>query len=309
MVSIAIIVESEHRGFVNYLKTLDRILAQSDLTHEFLIVANSTGDFIRRCLFDTQELSDRLRVFELRVRSSKAICLRAAAKEARGDWLLISGSHQELKEESVRRLISQADAAVDVIIPWRQKQEGRFLNQLYSRIFNWIVGRLTKNDFHDISCSVKMCRRAILDEIDFFGDVLRFLPVFAAAKGYKIREVPVEGYLIELQKRIFYSPAEYLTRVIEIFAIFFNARFSSKPLRFFSAFGALISLAGLISFFVLFVQRFFFAISIGNRPFLFVSLLLMILGILVSSAGLLGEIIVFFNSKNRREYSIEKIVN
>jgi hypothetical protein len=120
--------------------------------------------------------------------------------------------------------------------------------------------------------------------------------------------VPVEGSITP-QARFFYSPGDYLIRIIEIFAMFFNSRFSNKPLRFFSAVGALISLAGLTSFFVLFVQRFFFAISIGNRPFLFVSLLLMILGILVSSAGLLGEIIVFFNSKNRREYSVEKIVN
>jgi hypothetical protein len=307
MVSVVIILEAEHQGFTNYIKTLDRILIQSGLTHEFLIVANGTGNFIRTCLLGIQGLNDRLRIFEFRVRASRADCIRSVTMETRGDWLLISGSHQELAEDSLRKLISEASVPVDVVIPWRRKRGEHFPNQFYSWIFNWLVGRLTKNDFHDISCSIKMCRRAILEEIDLFGDVLRFLPVFAATKGYKIKEVSVEGSWIKSQRSFFYRPTEYLTRVIEIFAMFFNTRFSRKPLRFFSAVGAFISLAGLISLLILFIQRFLFDISIGNRPFLFVSLLMLILGVLVSSAGLLGEIIVFFNSWGRKEYSVEKV--
>ena len=308
MVSIIIILEVEQRRFVSYIKTIDRILTQSGLSHEFIIVANGTGKFIRPCLDSIQKLNDRMRVFEFRVRTSKADCIRTIAKEIHGDWLLICGSHQELSEESMQKLISEADAAVDVVIPWRRKGAKRISNQVYAHIFNWFVGRLTKNDFHDITCSIKMCRRAILEEIEYFGDVLRFLPIFAAAKGYKIKEVPVEGILNATQKRFFHKPTVYINRVIEIFALFFNTHFSSKPLRFFSAVGTLFSFAGLTWLIVLFVQRFFFDISIGNRPSLFVSLLLMILGILVSSAGLLGEIIVFSNRRSRKEYNVEKML-
>ena len=308
MVSIIIILEVEQRRFVSYIKTIKRILVQSGLTHEFIIVANGTGNFIRSCLNSIQELNDRMRIFEFKVRTSKADCIRTIAKEIHGDWLLISGSHQELSEESMQKLIGETDATADVVIPWRRKGAKRISNRIYAYIFNWLIGRLTKNDFHDISCSIKMCRRAILEEIDFFGDVLRFLPIFAAAKGYKIKEVPVERLSLANQRRIFHKPTEYLNRVIEIFALFFATHFSSKPLRFFSAAGTLISFAGLTWLIVLFVQRFFFDIFIGNRPSLFVSLLLMILGILVSSAGLLGEIIVFFNSRSRKEYTVEKVL-
>jgi undecaprenyl-phosphate 4-deoxy-4-formamido-L-arabinose transferase len=119
----------------------------------------------------------------------------------------------------------------------------------------------------------------------------------------------VEGSLIEPRGRFFFSPKEFLTRVIEVFALFFHTRFSSMPLRFFSAVGALFSFAGLIMLFVLFIQRFFFDILIGNRPSLFIALLLMILGFLVSSAGLLGEIIVYFNRRSRKGYTVEKIVS
>ncbi len=308
MVSIIIILDVEQRRFVSYIKTIDRILIQSGLTHEFIIVANGTGNFIRSCLNSIRELNDRMRVFEFRVRTSRADCIRTIAKEIHGDWLLISGSHQELSKESMQRLIRETDTAVDVVIPWRRKGTRSISNRIYAYIYNWLIGRLTKNDFHDISCSIKMFRRVILKELDFFGDILRYLPIFAAAKGYKIKEVPVEGLLIATQRRFVRKPTVYINRVIEIFALFFNAHFSSKPLRFFSAAGALISFAGLAWLVVLFVQRFFFDISIGNRPSLFVSLLLMILGILVSSAGLLGEIIVFFNRRRRKEYSVEKVL-
>ena len=308
MVSVVIIVESERRDFNNYVKTLDRILIQSDLTYEFLIVANGTGKFIKSHLLDIQEINDRLRVFDFRVRCSKSDCIKEIIKIARGEWLLFSGTQPMITENSLSKLINYVDTSADVVITWRRRQAEHFRNQFYSRMFNWVVGRLTKNNFHDISCPLKLCRKAVLDEIDFFGDVLRFLPIFAAAKGYKIKEVPVEGSMVKTQKRHFLKPTEYLMRSIEIFAVFFNTRFSRKPLRFFSAFGALTSSAGLILLLVLFVQRFIFDISIGNRPSLFVSLLMMILGVLVSSAGLLGEIIVFFNSRSRKEYSIEKII-
>jgi HAMP domain-containing protein len=112
----------------------------------------------------------------------------------------------------------------------------------------------------------------------------------------------------ERGKTGFYSLSAYVGRILDIFTLFFNTRFSRKPLRFFSGVGVAFVAAGILILAVLFAQKIFAGIPIGNRPFLFVALLIMILGVLVASAGLLGEIIAFTNGRHKKEYVIEKEV-
>jgi dolichol-phosphate mannosyltransferase len=162
-------------------------------------------------------------------------------------------------------------------------------------------------ELHDFSCLVKVVRRAVLEETDLYGNMFRFLPVLAADKGFRVKEVPVQ-HLQERGKIGFYSVSDYITRLIDILTVFFNTRFTRKPLRFFSAIGIVFIFFGSLSLLLLFIERFFFSIPIGNRPLLFLSLLLTILGVLISSAGLLGEIIAFTNGRKKREYTIEKTI-
>jgi hypothetical protein len=101
---------------------------------------------------------------------------------------------------------------------------------------------------------------------------------------------------------------EYFTRIIDIFTLYFNTRFTRKPLRFFSGIGILFLLAGFATTSYVFVQKFVFGQPIGDRPLLLLSILFMVLGIQAASVGLLGEIIVFIHGRQRKEYNIEKMI-
>jgi hypothetical protein len=158
---------------------------------------------------------------------------------------------------------------------------------------------------HDLSCTVTVVRRTVLEETELYGNMFRFLPVLAAKRGFRVKEMPVE-HLQERGKTGFYSFSVYISRLIDILTLFFNTRFTRKPLRFFSFIGIGFTSLGGLSLLVIFIQKFFFNISIGNRPVLFISLLLTILGVLVASAGLLGEIIVYTNGRKKKEFTIEK---
>jgi dolichol-phosphate mannosyltransferase len=146
-----------------------------------------------------------------------------------------------------------------------------------------------------------------LEETELYGNMFRFLPVLAAVKGFKIVEVPVD-HLEERGETGLYSLSDYIARLVDIFTLFFNTSFTRKPLRFFSGIGVGFILVGILGMFILFIQRFFFSVLVGNRPFLFLSLLIIILGVLISSAGLLGEIIAFTNGRHKKEYAIEKTI-
>jgi hypothetical protein len=197
------------------------------------------------------------------------------------------------------------DCETDIICPYRQRRVDPSFNQIQSRLFNSLVRKIERTNLHDLSCTVRICRRKVLELTVLYGNMYRFLPIVAAQIGFKTKEVKCEHFQ-ERGSTGLYSLSEYIVRMIDIFTIYFNTRFTKKPLRFFSSVGLVFVLVGLIITTYLFVQRFFLDIPIGNRPALFVSLLMLIFGVLVSSVGLLGEIIVFTHGRHRKEYTIEK---
>jgi len=306
--SVILLLEERYKDIVEFVIRLDELLSDSGQSYEILVVANGTGNFFRSQLSQLPEFNGRIRAFEFGARTTQAVCLKAIIKETQGEFVLICGAYQQLVDASMIDLINAMDQNVDVISPWRQNRVDPSFNQLQSRIFNWLVRRFIRTELHDFSCTVKVVRRTVLTETDLYGNMFRFLPVLAAVKGFRIKEVPVD-HLEERGVTGFYSLSDYVARLVDIFTLFFNTSFTRKPLRFFSGIGISFILVGILAMLILFFQRFLFSVPIGNRPFLFLSLLLTILGVLISSAGLLGEIIAFTNGRHKKEYTIEKVIH
>ncbi|MCF8023990.1 MAG: hypothetical protein K9K82_00685 [Desulfobacteraceae bacterium] len=308
MYSAIVFLETQYDDFPQFLFKLDRIFSNMEIPYELIVIANGTGNFFRSVQDRFFILGNRMRAFEFGAPVAPAVCLKAVINEARGDILAIFGSYQQLTDDSIEKCIkAMADPEIEIISPWRQNRVDPAFNQMQSRVFNWLARRFAGTDLHDFSCTVKVCKRQVLQEIDLYGNMFRFFPVLAAARGFAVHELPVNHHE-ERGRKGFYKPAAYAGRILDIFTLFFNTRFSRKPLRFFSALGMAFVVAGLLLMAFVFGQRIFSGIPIGNRPALFAALLIMILGVLVSSAGLLGEIIAFTNGRHKKEYVIEKVI-
>jgi hypothetical protein len=158
---------------------------------------------------------------------------------------------------------------------------------------------------------VKVFRREVFEQTEVYGNMYRFLPILAQRKGFQVKEVmceqylkgPNEGFYKDVQKL-----SNYFTRVIDILVLFFNTRFTKKPLRFFSAIGMVFFSIGLLITGYVFAQKLFLGHPVGDRPILLVAIMSMIMGVQVASAGLLGEIIAFTHGRHKKEYTIEKII-
>lgn len=306
-ISVILLLEECYKDQSDYISAVDRIFAGIEAPYEILVIANGTGNFFRSRLSEMQGFSHRIRAFEFGNRTTQAVCLKAILKEVKGNTLVICGSYQQLTDDSIRKVAAALDDSCEVVNPWRQKRVDPPFNRFQSRVFNWLMRWFIGSELHDFSCTVKVVRKVVLEETELYGNMFRFLPVLAADRGFRVKEVPVQ-HLQERGKTGLYSSSEYITRLIDIFTLFFNTRFTRKPLRFFSAIGIGFIGFGILSLLVLFIERFFFGVPIGNRPFLFLSLLLTIIGVLVSSAGLLGEIIAFTNGRQKKEYTVEKTI-
>lgn len=303
--SVIILLEEKSEDFAQYIQTLHGIFSSKQELFEILIIANGLEGFLRNQLKSLGDLNHSLRAFALNKRTPQAVCLQTAFKESTGEIVVVCGSYQQVTKESFTLLLDSLDEKTDIVSPWRQKRVDPLFNRLQSKLFNILVRIIIKSDLHDLSCTVKIFRREVLEETELYGNMYRFLPILSEQKGFKYKEFKCDHFQ-ERGKTGFYSLSDYVVRMIDIFTLYFNTRFSRKPLRFFSALGASFLMIGLLITFYIFIQKIFMGYSIGDRSLLILAILILVLGVQTASVGLLGEIIVFTHGRHRKAYTIEK---
>jgi hypothetical protein len=305
--SIIVLLEEEHEDFAQFIENLHSLFSTQHLPFEILIIANGTGSFLRNQITKLQSLNHRIKALEFNTPTTQAVCLKTGLKESSGEIIIVCGSYQQITSESLIHLVDSLGDEIDIISPWRQHRVDPPFNQFQSRVFNTLVRKITKSDLHDLSCTIKIFRRKVLEKTEIYGNMYRFLPIVASRKGFKTKEVKCDHYQ-ERGKTGLYGLLDYITRLLDIFTLYFNTRFTKKPLRFFSSIGMGFLFIGLFITFYVFVQKFLMSVAIGDRPILLVAIFFMVLGVQAASIGLLGEVIVFTHGRQKKEYTIEKTI-
>ena len=305
--SVVVLLEEESPDFAQYLQILHDLFQQRGDAFEILVIANGVERFLKSQLALLPNGYRRLKAFSFPGRVSQAVCVRAALKESSAATLVMCGSYQQISADGFRALLSSLDEGVDLVCPWRQQRVDPSFNQLQSRLFNGLIAAVTGTRLHDLSVTTRILRREVLEAVPIYGNLYRFLPILAQQKGYRVREVPCPHFQ-ERGKTGFYSFAEYMGRLVDIGTLYFNTRFSRKPLRFFSSVGAaLIAAGGLAALWVL-GRKLFYHVPIGNSEAVLTAVFLVAGGVTTAGLGLLGEIIAFTHGRQRKEYTIAKII-
>jgi len=300
-------VEEMHKGSVQFIENLYELFSSRQEPFEIIVIANGIGQFLKNELMALLNRHDTVKALEFNSKTAQAVCLKAALEETRGEIMIVCGSYQQITSDSLLELLDNMEDETDIVTPWRQHRVDSALNQFQSKLFNALVRKLTASSYHDTSCTVKVFRRKVLEDIEIYGNMYRFIPILADQKGFKTKEIKCEHYQ-QHGKSTYYGLTHYLNIFIDIFTLYFKTWFTRKPLRFFSAIGVILSFMGLFIASYVFAQKFFLGYSIGNRPLLLLAIFFMVLGIQTASVGLLGEIIAFTHGRNRKEYTIEKII-
>ena len=306
--SAIILLEEPNADFAQHVMALYHTLAQRGENFEILIVANGLESFLRKQVAQlTADCRYVLRAIALNKKTPQAVGLRVGFKESRGKTIIVAGSYQQLTEESLNQLFEAFDAGADIISPWRRNRVDPLINQFQSKLFNLLVQKVAGCTLRDLSCTVKIMRREVLEETELYGNLYRFLPIIANKKGFVTKEIGCDHFQ-EHGKVGYYGLSIYVNRIIDIVTLYFNTRFARKPLRFFSSIGAIFVIVGIVGFFYVLTEKFLFDIPIGDREVLLLFILLTVIGIQCASVGLLGEIVAFTYGRSRKEYTIEKII-
>lgn len=302
--SLIMLVERLYDDTPDYIMALYDMFFELNESFEFLIVANGIGSKLIDSISTLTFPEDNVKAFEFNTRVSQAVCLKAMLKESRGEKLVVTESYQQITMNSFKELLSVNEEKGDIICPWRQSRVDNRFSQYQSSIFHSIMAVVSGSRFHDLSCTVKIFKREVLQDIVLYGSMYKFLPILAERKGYRAVEIPCEHYQQRgksgISKFLLYGNA-----LIDLLILYFNTFFSRKPLRFFSLVGVGFLLVGILIMIAVVIQKSFFGYPIGGRPALLLSIFFLVLGAQVACVGLLGEIIAFIQGRHTKEYSVE----
>ncbi|MEE9422709.1 MAG: glycosyltransferase [Gammaproteobacteria bacterium] len=276
------------------------------LSYEIIYVLDGDHAAVLEDLTQLQD-SEKLTIITLARQFGEATALNAAFSTAVGSLLLTLPAYWQIQASEIPALVT-ALKECDMALARRWPRNDSAINRLQTRAFNFILRSFSSLKIHDAGCSARAFKRAVIEEVQLYGDLHRFFPIIAHRQGFKVIEIDIAQSSKEAFRR-FYSPGQYVRRLLDMLTIFFLVKFTKKPLRFFGLVGSGLTGLGLAATLYLIIERLFFDVALADRPALVLSSLLIVLGIQVIAIGLIGEIIIFTHARDLKEYRIDRIIN
>ncbi|MGI9515686.1 MAG: glycosyltransferase family 2 protein [Pirellulaceae bacterium] len=255
------------------------------------------------------------RVFGVRLRRNfgKAAAISAGTVVASHDHVLTIDADLQDDPHEIPRLFAELDKGFDVVSGWKVDRQDPWTRRLASRIFNGMVNTLTKVKLHDHNCGFKLYRREVFDEVDLYGGFHRFVPVLAAARGFKVSETQVHH-----RKRKYgsskYGSGRIVKGLLDLMTVCFLTGYSQRPQHLLGTAGIasfLVGMAGLVYMAIYWILRMNFFpdwTPLHQRPVVIYSVAALLLGTQLLTMGFLAELIVARDQKRGRRFAVQETV-
>lgn len=306
-VSVVVPITERHDDLKLLYRLYKDELVRLGKGYEFVFVLVGDFEIAFQALSELVAVDDRVKVIRLSRRLGESAALMEGFRHARGNVILTLASYIQVEPEDLEKVFAAYEAGNDLVITRRYPRKDPLVNRIQSAAYHFLVGKLTGAPFKDITSGMRLVNKEIVSKLVLYGDLHRFLPIFAMLRGIKTAEVRVSQREEDLQVRIV-EPGIYLRRILDLITLFFLVKFTRKPLRFFGLIGFSLFLPGLLVTAYLTVMRLFGDAVLANRPLLLLGILLMVFGVQCLSIGLVGELIVFSHAKEMKDYEIEEIL-
>ena len=310
LVSVLVPVFNEEESIVRFYEELAEVLHHWGRDYEIVIVDDGSRDNTPQLLQEISQADERVAVVYLRTNFGQTAAVTAAIDHARGNILVPIDADLQNDPRDIPMLVDKLEEGYDVVSGWRKNRKDRSLSRvLPSRCANWLISRVSGVKLHDYGCSLTAYRRDVLDNVRLYGEMHRFIPIYARMNGGEIAEVVVNH-----RARKFGESKYGLERIfkvlLDLFVVKFFLSYAAKPIYVFGGFGLLCLAASVFPV----ILAVFYKLSTGplhkdfvETPLLLIAATLGLVGLLAILQGLLAEVLMrtYFESQSRRPYSVK----
>jgi len=312
LISIVVPLLNESASLEKLGTALLNVAATHGLHLEVIFVDDGSQDGSWEKILRLATADPRIRGIRFRRNFGKAAALAAGFEAARGRVVLQMDADLQDDPAEIQRFRAKLEEGFDVVNGWKRVRKDPWHKVWPSRVFNWLVSRMTGLKLRDHNCGFKCFRAEVVKELHLYGELHRFIPVMAHARGYRVAELPVEHHPRQYgqSKYRFYR---FVKGLLDLFTVVFLTVFRQRPLHLLGGIGLpafLLGAVGLTYLAVCWVLARFRVHGfgpIGTRPLLIYSLACLMIGFQMLAIGFLGELIASQNVRNEQKYSIAEL--
>ncbi len=298
----------------NEVASLEPLLTEIDAAVEglgpyevvFVDDGSTDGSFaeMERLAAERQDV----RIVKLRRNFGKSAALAHGFMATSGEIIVTLDGDRQDDPREIPALVAKLDDGFDLVSGWKQSRQDPASKTLPSRLFNWTVRKTTGIPLHDFNCGFKAYRREVVETVNVYGELHRYIPVVAAQQGFRVTEERV-AHRRRTAGRSKFGWQRFMRGYLDLLTVLFLGRYHSRPQHLFGGMGTLLFLAGFVVAIYLSIDKVFFGHPLSTRPLLRLAVLLMIVGVQAVSLGLLSELIVNSRAKEGPEQAwVERVV-
>lgn len=310
LLSIIVPVLNESESLVELHRQIVASCTAGEIPFEIIFVDDGSTDGSWNVIQNLAEEDERVFGIRFRRNFGKAAALTAGMRAVRGDLVMTMDADLQDDPAEIPKFLERLDEGYDVVNGWKERRLDPWHKVYPSKVFNGMVGYLTGLHLHDHNCGLKLFRAEVAGELRLYGEMHRFVPVLAFARGFRVTEVPVHHRPREFGHSK-YGVRRFLRGFLDLLTVKFLIGFGQRPQHALGAMGLFffaIGMLGLGYLSLLWVLMNVFGVfepaPIGSRPLLAYSVAATLLGAQALSLGLLAELIVANTGRERDTYSV-----
>jgi glycosyltransferase involved in cell wall biosynthesis len=289
-------------------KKLDEALSKLPYTAEIIFVDDGSTDGSLRILREIEREDGRVRVIPLKRNYGQTAAMSAGIDAAKGQILIPMDADLQNDPVDIQRLLDKLDEGYDVVSGWRKnRQDKAITRKIPSMIANRIISLISGVHLHDYGCSLKAYRRESLSDVRLYGEMHRFIPIYASWAGARVAEIPVSHHPRTMGKSK-YGLSRTFKVMLDLITIKFMASYHTKPIYVFGSFGLIAFItsffAGIWAVFLKLTHRADFI----QTPLPILTIVMFAVGVQFILMGLLAEMLVrtYHESQEKRIYAIRE---
>jgi len=310
MLSVVVPVFNEAESLEALHQELCGVAATEGYQLDVIFVDDGSKDASWQVILRLATADKRVRGLRFRRNFGKAAALSAGFAHARGELVMTLDADLQDDPHEIPRFLAAMQNDLDVVSGWKKVRHDPWHKVLPSRVFNWMVSRLTGVKLHDHNCGMKCYRREIFDEVRLYGELHRFVPVLAAGRGFRVGELVI-NHRPRKFGRSKYGLSRFVKGFLDLLTVKFLIGFGQRPQHLLGTVGlgsfvlgalGLVYLAAcwLLSRVIPGMEE----INLGQRPAVIYSVALLLLGGQLMSVGFLAELFIAYHDPDVKAYSI-----
>ena len=306
MISIIIPIYNEEENINKTYELIESALQK--INYEVIFVNDGSLDNSEKKILEIIKKSQNYKLISLRRNYGQTAAMQAGFDNAIGEVIIPMDGDLQNDPKDIPKLLDKINQGYDVVSGWRKNRFDKKLTRILpSKIANILISKISGLHLHDYGCTLKAYRKEILDDIKLYGEMHRFIPIYASWEGAKVTEIPVRHHP-RIAGKTKYGLSRVPKVILDLLVIRFFDKSLDRPIHLFGKFGLFMFFMAFILFLIAIIIKIFMNISFILTPLPLLVVFFTLSGLICIFLGLVAEIQsrIYFESRGRAAYLIKK---